>query len=120
MSSEVDPARDDRVLLKRRANHAEGRTARGGRLFATNKRIVFRPHLIERALSRAKTVVIPWSEVEEITVAPRAVASAAAGALRERLEVKRRDGSSEFFVVNNVNELLRELREIQGAVATAA
>jgi hypothetical protein len=109
----VKPDAGERLLLTRWANHAEGRTARGGRLFVTDRRLVFEPHAVERFLTRASRVDIRWTTVARVHVAPRTLRGLFGGGLRRRLAVTRQDGSCERFVVNRVESVARDLDRLR-------
>jgi hypothetical protein len=109
---------DERLLLTRWINHTQGRTARGGRLFVTDRRLVFQPHATERALSHATLVEIPWDQVADVIIAPRGFGPGPfTGGLRRRLKITRLDGSAEFFVINRVGKVVDEIAQLRLSAA---
>jgi hypothetical protein len=99
---------DEHVQITRLASMAQGRMTKGGRLFVTNHRVLFRPHVIDR-LFGARDVSMPRSEVAEVDVAPR-TRGLFDGGLRRRLVIRLRDGNEHLFVVNRVEALASDLR----------
>ena len=98
----------ERLVATRFANHRQGPVARGGRLFVTNRRLAFRPHVLDLATG-ASALDVEWSEVADVDVAPRTL-NPLDGGVRRRLRVTTRSGTAELFVVNSADELAALVR----------
>jgi len=82
------------------ANHFRNYEGRGGRLYLTNRSLVFQPH---RFNVQNAGVAIPRSEIAG------AAKSMTLGVIPNGLTVTRRDGTTERFVVSDRNEWVRRL-----------
>ncbi len=82
------------------ANHFRNYEGRGGRLYLTNRSLVFQPH---RFNVQNAGVVIPRSEIAG------AAKSMTLGVIPNGLTVTRRDGTMERFVVSERDEWVRRL-----------
>ena len=105
------PLRDgERLIFSVRANRAQSNRAVGGRLYATNRRIVFAPHGVDLTAGLA-----PWeldvASLREISIAPRG-RNPFDGSLRRRLEIKSNRGA-DVFVVPKVGRVAERLDEIR-------
>lgn len=102
----------EQVLWSQGANRIQpsGRAV-GGKLFLTDRRLVFCPHWVDGATG-GKT----W-EVSLATVA--AVGTAEKRGRRERLRIELADGDEQLFVVNRVAEVVSRL-EAAGARPSSA
>lgn len=100
----------EQVVATKAANHTRGSTAVGGRLIVTNRRLIFTPNAFESLLRRR-----PWSistdQVVGVGVESASLTHAGGGGLRKRLRVRTADGE-ELFLVNKLDQLLRQLNEI--------
>lgn len=99
------------IVLKRAANRAEGGKARGGHLFATNRRLIFAPNVIDR-VTGAKVWACKYSEIELVGTAERTFNEPFSGGARRRLELRFTDGHYERFVVNHLNTVQDALLEV--------
>lgn len=107
----------EEVLFSALANRTQASyRAVGGKLFATNHRLVFLPHWFDRALG-GEGLEIPLRTVTGIGDRP-AGGDTFGGGLRNRLTITH-TGGEELFVVNKLPELVAELRRIvPGAAGT--
>jgi hypothetical protein len=85
----------------------------GGRLYLTTLRLTHQPNRPSEALFGRR----PWSmdraSIAKLSIEPRRPTIAFLGAnagLRRRLRVECVDGSTELFVINHLDDALRELR----------
>lgn len=101
---------DEVIRWQANANRVTGRSTAGGRLFVTDRRILFQPNRIDSMIGR-KLWECSRDAVTGIDSVGRGTSGVMAGALRERLEVETVDGN-EIFVVNKLAKKIAELREI--------
>lgn len=80
----------------------------GGKLFVTNRRLLFTPHLIDSILGGADCRV-PLNEIADISV-QNAGGDTFGGGLRNRLRINLKNGSSELFVINRLDEVIDKLK----------
>jgi hypothetical protein len=97
------------LIWSRRANHTQGPArAVGGRLFLTDRRIVFVPHAFDRDLwGRAWSC--PLSEIAEVGEEPRTW-GLFDGGMRRRLRVTPNRGDKALFVVNKLRDAVQQIR----------
>jgi hypothetical protein len=91
--------------------------AAGGRLFLTEKRLLFQPNRLDSVL-RAAYWSVPIADIVDVDVAARQPALplfGRAAALRNRLKVVQKDGDVDLFVVSNLE---RVVDRIAAAVAS--
>lgn len=102
---------DEQVAVRKAANRAQGARSVGGRLTVTDRRLIFKPTLLDSILAgRAWSVNL--DEVVEIGAAARGGKGGPfGGGMRRRLRVRASDGSEELFVVNGLDDLIRDLAE---------
>lgn len=100
----MEPEPGEHVELERRANHSAGSRAVGGKLTVTDRRIVFEPHGLDKALA-GKSVQIPLAEVAAAGTQPRGL-NPFSGALRERLRVETSGGDEHLFVIGGRDEVI--------------
>ena len=100
---------DENVQFTQLAAMAQGRMTKGGKLFVTNHRVLFRPRRLDR-LFGARDLSVPRSAVAAVDVAAR-THGLFDGGLRRRLVIRLRDGTEHFFVVNRVEALVVKLRK---------
>jgi hypothetical protein len=96
------------VAFQKRANHTEGRVARGGMLAVDGGRLTFTPHRLDRSLG-GSTVDVALTEVVEVGAEPRSWRPFDGG-MRTRLRVVLASGERHLFVVNGLDELIHRLR----------
>lgn len=110
---QIDLAPNEEIRLTRLAALSEGRTAKGGRLFVTTDRVVFRPGLRSRIFGAA-AVSIPRSAIAAVQVEPRR-SGLFTGGFRHRLVVRLDDGTHYHFAVNRPQTFARALNaELHG------
>jgi hypothetical protein len=99
----------ERLLWSCNANRVLARRAAGGRLFLTDKRVLFLPHRIDRLFGGR-----PWiRERAEITVGESSRRGGPfTGGGRKKLVLRVADGTDEVFVVNRLSEKLAELEKL--------
>ncbi len=102
---------------EKRANHADGGRAKGGKLRLEGERLSFEPHGFDRAIDRLIDTPGGWSatlsEITEVGEEPRGK-NPFDGSLRKRLRIVTADGQRQLFVVNGLDEAVQRL---QAAVA---
>jgi ABC-type taurine transport system ATPase subunit len=98
------------IQLKRLANRTQGNRAIGGRLVVTDRRLAFSPSSVERRL-RAQDWQCLLAEVREVDTAKR-TADPLSGGLRRRVRVALTGNREELFVVNDVDEVARQIRAV--------
>ena len=92
------------------ANRIQGNRAVGGKLFLTNYRFLFNPHLIDYIFFGKKWNV-NLQEVLMISKEPSDGANPFNGSLRARLKIDMRDGRTELFIVNKVNHVIELMKK---------
>lgn len=106
---EPDLQRGEEVLWSQHANREQDSFRQaGGRLFITDRRIVFVPGSFDKA-SGGRPWEAPLDQVAVVTVEPRRFTAPLLGLaarLRRRLRLELRDGSVELFVVNGLERLV--------------
>jgi hypothetical protein len=106
------PLKDgESVVWSRRANHSVGWRAVGGKLYLTDRRLLFRPNGFERSLFFGKEWSAPLAEVSGFSVQPRSGGNPFDGRMRSRLRVALRQGEAQLFVVAKPDDAARELSE---------
>jgi hypothetical protein len=96
------------VAFQKRANHTEGRVARGGMLAVDEGRLTFTPHRLERTLGVA-TLDVPLTDVVEVGAEPRTW-SPFDGGMRTRLRVVLASGERHLFVLNGLEAVIHHLQ----------
>lgn len=95
------------------ANHTQGWRAVGGRLTAAEGRLTFAPNAFD-ALLGGRPVDLP---LEGLTFARSPaefrVGNLFSGGLRARLAVTTPDGVTELFVVNGLDQVIRDLEAMR-------
>lgn len=84
----------------------------GGRLYLTGERLLFEPTHID-ALTGGRAWQAPLSAIATIST-QAATGGVFSGGLRTRLRIDLRDGSTELFVVNKVDEIVAVLQKAVG------
>ncbi len=103
--------RDERLLFEIPANRSQGRRAVGGKLFGTEKRIVFVPNRLD-ALLGGTAAEIPVAAVAAVTDStPRyTISEVFSGAFRSRLSIRTNDHQIHLFVVEQLRERIELVR----------
>ena len=95
------------------ANHSSAHSSAGGKLELTDRRLRFRPSLVDRALgSRVWSVL--FAALAEVGRAPRTW-HPFNGGLRTRLRLVTTDGAVHLFVVNGLAEVVAAIDAARGA-----
>lgn len=79
----------------------------GGKLFVTNRRLLFAPHLFDAVLG-GETRAILLSEIAAVSK-QEAAGDTFGGGLRSRLRIDLKSGA-EFFIVNKLDQLIEKLQ----------
>jgi hypothetical protein len=98
----VEAEPQEQVVWSQAANRIQssGRAA-GGKLFLTDRRLVFCPHWLDGA-SGGRTWWVPLATIAAVGTAPKQ-------GRRERLRIELADRKEELFVVNRVAEVVSRL-----------
>ena len=104
----MDLESGETLVWEKRANHTAGVRAVGGKLYLTDRRLVFESRGIGRG---GKLWSTPLSEVVRVTVADRELTGVFSGGLTNRLRVELASGDEELFVVPKVEDVAKELSE---------
>jgi hypothetical protein len=107
MGIEMQPG--ESLITSFRANRTQGKRAVGGSLHLTSQRVVFRPHIFDRATG-GETWEAPLNTVIDVAVAPKGGGSAFDGSLRDRLAVSTQSETS-LFVVNKLPDVIGRINE---------
>jgi hypothetical protein len=99
----------EKIRWKKFANRTQGNPAVGGRLYLTDRRLIFEPNRIDAA-----TKGRPWSasldSIEGVgTDSPNG--NLFSGGVRTRLRLDLDDGRSEYFVVNGVQDVIEVIEK---------
>ena len=98
------------------ANRSQGSRAVGGRLTVDADELRFKPNAID-AMTGGRELTVPLARITAVEVEPGQLhpRHLFSGGLRKRLAVVLDDGTRELFVVNKLDQVLAELREIVGS-----
>jgi len=105
-----DLADGEEVLLDPAAKRQIDGRGIGGRLFVTDRRLVFQPSNLYR-FTRATTWEVPHAQVAEVGDVDRNLDDALMGGLRRRLEIRTVDGRRELFDVNHLARVELQVRK---------
>jgi hypothetical protein len=98
----VEAEPQEQVAWTQGANRIQGSgRAAGGKLFLTDRRLVFCPHWVDGATG-GKTWEVPLATIA-------AVGTVQKGGRRDRLRIELADGEDELFVVNRLAEVVSRL-----------
>lgn len=87
----------------------------GGRLYFTNTRLIFQPHRLDAATG-GHLWSAPLTLIDHVTEeAPDG--KLFSGGLRTRLRLDLSDGVSELFVVNGVDDAVRQIQVLVGSMS---
>lgn len=103
------PALDagETVKWRKAANRDQNGRAVGGRLFLTEKRLLFRPNRID-SISGGKAWTCELSQIGAVGASPRD-GHPFSGGLRPRLRVEMKDAEVERFTVNDLEDVIHYL-----------
>ncbi len=93
------------------ANHSVGWRAIGGKLVATDGRLMFRPNRVDRGLG-GKVWTAPLAQIVGLGKKPRTY-HPFNGGLRTRLSVVTSDAVEHLFVINRLDEHLARLHALR-------
>jgi hypothetical protein len=102
----VEAEPDEAVVWSQGANRIQpsGRAV-GGKLFLTDRRLVFCPHWVDGATG-GKTWDVRLTDVAVVGTAPK---GGKRGGLRDRLRIELKDGEDQLFVVNRLADVVPRL-----------
>ena len=105
----VPPLPGEQLLWSARANQTQSSArAVGGRLYLTNRRLLFAPHALDNATGGTR-----WgadlAAITEVGTEPRTW-NPFDGGLRSRLRIVLADGTTALFVVNRLTEVQERIR----------
>ena len=103
--TKIDTQADESVLFETGANHFKGVEAVGGKLYLTNKRLVFKSHKFN---IQNHQLSIKLSDIDKIE------RNKTLGLVNNGLSVRTVDSQSEKFVVQQIDEWLKQLTERNG------
>jgi hypothetical protein len=92
------------------ANRSVSWRAVGGRLSATDRRLIFRPHRFDRKTG-AGVFEAPLSAIEAVGIQPRTWGPFNGGLVR-RLRLRLAGGETECFVVSGLEEVIARLEAL--------
>ena len=108
--AKVNPLKGERVRFALLANRSQScKRAVGGKLFVTNKRCIFTPHLLD-FYTGGKVCEVSLDEIDFVGVQP-AGGDTFGGGLRDRLRIEHANGI-ELFVVNKLNHVITSLQAL--------
>lgn len=104
-------ALDDEVVMSRRwANRTQSRfRAAGGRLYLTNQRVLFRPHVVDATLA-GEYWHTSLTSITEIGKQKPTLRGTMNGGIRTRLRITVHDDTTELFVVNKLDTVISEIQ----------
>jgi hypothetical protein len=85
------------------ANHSRGRWAIGGRLFLTDRRLIFVPTILDRLMGQ-RDWACTLAEIRECGPPERTLKNPMSVGIRRRLALRLRDGRDAYFVVDRLEE----------------
>ena len=100
--TKIDTQADESVLFETGANHFKGVEAVGGKLYLTNKRLVFKSHKFN---IQNHQLSIKLSDIDKIE------RNKTLGLVNNGLSVRTVDSQSEKFVVQQIDEWLNQLTQ---------
>ena len=106
-------ALDGEVVVSRRwANRTQSRfRAAGGRLYLTNRRVLFRPHAVDATLA-GEYWHAPLTSITEVGKQKPTLRGTMNGGIRTRLRITVDDGTAELFVVNKLDTVISEIQSV--------
>jgi hypothetical protein len=104
----VEAESDERVSWSQLANRVQSsHRAIGGKLFLTDRRLVFCPHWVDAATG-GKTWSVPLADVAGVGITPKG-GDRFAGGLRDRLRIELADGGHQLFVIKRLDDVVTRL-----------
>ena len=89
------------------ANHVEHKIARGGKIYLTNKRLIFIPHKLDSNLG-ANILILPLEEIDNVGYTGVRFTQIFSGGLRRRLSVTHAC-KEHLFVINKLDYWINEI-----------
>lgn len=80
----------------------------GGKLFVTDRRLLFTPHLFDSMLGGETREIFP-AEIAGVS-AQNAGGDTSGGGLRKRLRIDLKNGVTELFVINKLDKIIDKLQ----------
>jgi hypothetical protein len=99
------------VVWSAKANRAQGRRVVGGRLYLTDERLLFNPHVVD-AVTGGRRWAVDLRDIAAVGTRP--------GKLRDRLRIELRDGRAEHFLVNGLDDVVARLHRATASTAETA
>jgi hypothetical protein len=104
----VEAEPDEHEVWSQLANRVQSsHRAVGGKLFLTDRRLIFCPHWID-AVTGGRTWSLPLASVAGVGITPKG-GDRFAGGLRDRLRIELADGDEQLFVVKRLDEVVARL-----------
>lgn len=107
-------AGDETLIWKKLANRTQGARAVGGRLFLTDRRLMFQPNRIDAVL-RGRAWSTPLTLIERVGYedpdGSLFSGGLFSGGLRTRLRIDLVGGGTELFVVNGVDSAVQIIQK---------
>ena len=116
-----DVEEGEQVRWSRNANRFQGNRGVGGKLFCTDRRLLFSPHRFDGVLG-GKTFSVPLAQIAGVDKEPKGSGKQGAfgGGLRDRLRLRLADGREELCVRNELDQVIAELYAAAGGSRNAA
>ncbi|MDQ1393320.1 MAG: hypothetical protein QOF30_2297 [Acidimicrobiaceae bacterium] len=106
--TQIEPG--ERILFKGRSNRSQGSRAVRGRLFVTDRLVIFAPNAFDQ-----RTGGNSWScglrEIQGVGTAKRTLEKPFSAGVRKRLELKLAENRQELFGVNHLEAVEETLRD---------
>ncbi len=104
----VESEPEEHVVWSQLANRVQSsHRAVGGKLFLTDRRLVFCPHWVD-AVTGGKTWSLPVANIARLGITPKG-GDLFAGGLRDRLRIELVDGEQQLFVIKRLEEVVPRL-----------
>jgi hypothetical protein len=104
----VEAEPDERASWSQLANRVQSsHRAVGGKLFLTDRRLVFCPHWVDAATG-GKTWSLPLADIARVGITPKG-GDRFAGGLRDRLRIELASGDQQLFVIKRLDEVTARL-----------
>jgi hypothetical protein len=114
----VEAEPEEQVVWSKLANRTQSANrAVGGKLFLTDRRLVFCPHWID-AMFAGRTWDVPLSAITRASVAPKG-GGGLGGGMRDRLRIELAEGGEQLFVINALAEVVERVNQAVGPASPA-
>jgi hypothetical protein len=112
----VEAEPDERIVWSQLANRVQSsHRAVGGKLFLTDRRLVFCPHWVDAALG-GKAWSLPVADIAGVGITPKG-GDLFAGGLRDRLRIELVEGGEQLFVIKHLDDVVARLEAAEEAPA---